>query len=103
MVCAGKGLRLGPEQVNKRAAFSAGPSHYWLKTLPDDVGIGVQKTGKLIERDQVSFIIGDVNSGIAERGFSPAALRWMREQGMFDPARLVFIDETSANTKMVRL
>ena len=31
----------------------------------NDVGIGVQKTGKLIERDQVSFIIGDVNSGIA--------------------------------------
>ena len=29
--------------------------------------------------------------------------RWMREQGMFDPARLVFIDETAANTKMVRL
>ena len=28
---------------------------------------------------------------------------WMREQGMFDPARLVFIDETAANTKMVRL
>jgi transposase len=26
----------------------------------------------------------------------------MREQGLFDPARLVFIDETSANTKMVR-
>jgi transposase len=27
----------------------------------------------------------------------------MREQGMFDPARLVFIDETSTNTAMVRL
>ena len=27
----------------------------------------------------------------------------MREQGMFDPAHLVFIDETAANTKMVRL
>jgi transposase len=27
----------------------------------------------------------------------------MREQGMFDPARLVFVDETAANTKMVRL
>jgi transposase len=27
----------------------------------------------------------------------------MREQGMFDPARLVFIDETSTNTSMVRL
>jgi len=27
----------------------------------------------------------------------------MREQGMFEPARLVFIDETSTNTAMVRL
>jgi transposase len=27
----------------------------------------------------------------------------MRDQGLFDPARLVFIDETSANTRMVRL
>ena len=32
-----------------------------------------------------------------------ARRRWMREQGMLDPSRLVFIDETSANTKMVRL
>src|SRR6201990_3153165 len=32
-----------------------------------------------------------------------ARRRWMREQGLFDPATLVFIDETSANTKMVRL
>jgi transposase len=32
-----------------------------------------------------------------------ARRRWMREQGMFDPARLVFIDETAANTKIVRL
>jgi hypothetical protein len=28
--------------------------------------------------------------------------RWRREQFMFDPARLVFIDETAASTKMVR-
>jgi len=27
----------------------------------------------------------------------------MRQQGMFDPARLVFIDETSTSTNMVRL
>jgi transposase len=27
----------------------------------------------------------------------------MREQGMFDPARLVFIDETATSTNMVRL
>jgi hypothetical protein len=32
-----------------------------------------------------------------------ARRRWMREQGMFDPARLVFIDETSTKPAMVRL
>ena len=32
-----------------------------------------------------------------------ARRRWMREQGMFDPARLVFIDETCTNTAMARL
>ena len=32
-----------------------------------------------------------------------ARRRWMREQGLFDPARLVFIDETCTNTAMVRL
>src|SRR5271165_3723897 len=32
-----------------------------------------------------------------------ARRRWMREQGLFDPARLVFIDETAATTAMVRL
>jgi transposase len=32
-----------------------------------------------------------------------ARRRWRREQFMFDPARLVFIDETAASTNMVRL
>ena len=32
-----------------------------------------------------------------------ARRRWIREQGMLDPARLVFIDETAASTNMVRL
>src|SRR6201987_2326240 len=32
-----------------------------------------------------------------------ARRRWMREQGMFDPARLVFLDETATSTTMVRL
>jgi transposase len=29
--------------------------------------------------------------------------RWIREQGLLDPARLVFIDETAVTTNMVRL
>src|ERR1700737_1373230 len=32
-----------------------------------------------------------------------ARRRWKRAQGMLDSTRLVFIDETAANTKMVRL
>jgi transposase len=32
-----------------------------------------------------------------------ARRKWIREQGMLDPAKLVFIDETSVNTNMVRL
>ena len=32
-----------------------------------------------------------------------ARRRWMRAQGMFDPARLVFIDETAVSTNMARL
>ena len=29
-----------------------------------------------------------------------ARRRWMRKQGVFDPARLVFIDETSTSTTL---
>src|SRR5450631_793315 len=32
-----------------------------------------------------------------------ARRRWIREQGMLDPARLGFIDETAVTTEMVRL
>jgi transposase len=32
-----------------------------------------------------------------------ARRRWMREQGLFDPARLVFVDETWTSTSMVRI
>src|SRR5216684_1820554 len=32
-----------------------------------------------------------------------ARRRWMREQGMFNPSQLVFLDETCTNTAMVRL
>lgn len=32
-----------------------------------------------------------------------ARRRWIREQGLLDPAHLVFIDETSINTSMTRL
>jgi hypothetical protein len=31
-----------------------------------------------------------------------ARRRWIREQGLLDPARLIFIDETAVSTNMVR-
>jgi hypothetical protein len=42
---------------------------------------------------------GHVRNG---RTWVRARRRWMREQDMFDPARLVFLDEIAANSKMVR-
>ena len=54
-----------PRRSTRRAAFSAGRSSCLIEDSANDVGTGVQKTRKLIERDNVSFIIGDVNSGIA--------------------------------------
>ena len=60
-----EGAKLATEQVNKKGGILGRPVALLVEDSANDVGIGVQKTGKLIERDQVSFIIGDVNSGIA--------------------------------------
>ena len=54
-----------PRRSTRRAASSAGQVELLVEDSANDVGTGVQKTRKLIERDQVSFIVGDVNSGIA--------------------------------------
>src|SRR6478752_5222578 len=40
--------------------------------------------------------------GTAARRRRSARRRWIREQGLLDPARLVFIDETAVSTNMVR-
>ena len=49
---------------------------------------------RFFQRHKISFKKKDV---------ARARRRWMREQGMFDPARLVFLDETATSTNMVRL
>jgi len=60
-----EGARLAAEQVNKNGGILGRPVTLLIEDSANDVGVGVQKTRKLIERDQVSFIIGDVNSAIA--------------------------------------
>ena len=58
---------------------------------------------RFFRRHNISFKKNSVRGGAKARGRGPRRRRWMREQGMFDPARLVFIDETCTNTAMVRL
>src|SRR6478609_2174939 len=59
------GAKLAVEQINAKGGVLGRPIELLVEDSANDVGTGVQKTRKLIERDQASFIIGDVNSGIA--------------------------------------
>ena len=55
---------------------------------------------RLFQRHKITFK-KSLRAAEQERAdVARARRRWMREQGMFDPA---FVDETAANTKMVRL
>ena len=60
------GAKLAVEQVNARGGILGRPIELLIEDSANDVGTGVQKARKLIERDEVSFLIGDVNSGIAQ-------------------------------------
>src|ERR1700745_3885460 len=59
------GAKYAAEVINKAGGILGRPVELLVEDSANDVGTGVQKTRKLIERDQVSFIVGDVNSGIA--------------------------------------
>jgi branched-chain amino acid transport system substrate-binding protein len=60
------GAKFAVEQINAKGGVLGRPLELLVEDSANDVGTGVQKTRKLIDRDQVSFIIGDVNSGIAQ-------------------------------------
>jgi branched-chain amino acid transport system substrate-binding protein len=60
------GAKLAVEQINAKGGILGRPIELLVEDSANDVGIGVQKARKLIERDQVTFLIGDVNSGIAQ-------------------------------------
>jgi len=60
------GARLAIEQINANGGILERPVELFVEDSANDVGTGVQKARKLIERDEVSFLIGDVNSAIAQ-------------------------------------
>jgi branched-chain amino acid transport system substrate-binding protein len=59
------GAQYALEQVNKAGGILGRQVDLLVEDSANDVGTGVQKTRKLIDRDEVDIIFGDVNSGIA--------------------------------------
>jgi branched-chain amino acid transport system substrate-binding protein len=59
------GARFAAEGINKQGGILGRPIELLIEDSANDVGTGVQKTRKLIDRDNVDVILGDVNSGIA--------------------------------------
>ena len=59
------GAKLAVAQINAKGGILGRQVELLVEDSANDVGTGVQKARKLIERDGVNFMIGDVNSGIA--------------------------------------
>jgi branched-chain amino acid transport system substrate-binding protein len=59
------GAKYAETEINKNGGILGRPVQLLIEDSANDVGTGVQKTRKLIDRDQVDVILGDVNSGIA--------------------------------------
>jgi branched-chain amino acid transport system substrate-binding protein len=60
-----EGARYAVGRLNKKNGILGRQIELLVEDSANDVGTGVQKTHKLIERDKVDVIFGDVNSGIA--------------------------------------
>ena len=58
---------------------------------------------RFFKRHDITFKKKPAGGGQERADVARARRRWMRERGLFDPAWLVFIDETAANTKMMRV
>jgi transposase len=59
---------------------------------------------RFLERHDLTFKKKTLRAAEQQRAeLARERKRWMLQQGLFDPARLVFIDETATTTAMVRL
>ncbi len=59
------GTKFAVEQINAKGGVLGREIELLVEDSANDVGTGVQKARKLIDRDGIQFLIGDVNSGIA--------------------------------------
>ena len=60
-----EGAKYAVEEINKKNGILGRQVELLVEDSANDTGTGVQKTRKLIDRDKVDVIFGDVNSGIA--------------------------------------
>jgi branched-chain amino acid transport system substrate-binding protein len=60
-----EGAQFAIDELNKKGGILGRPIELLVEDSANDVGTGVQKTRKLIDRDNVDVVFGDVNSGIA--------------------------------------
>jgi branched-chain amino acid transport system substrate-binding protein len=60
-----EGAKWTVDQMNKNGGILGRQVQLLVEDSANDTGTGVQKAHKLIERDKVDIIMGDVNSGIA--------------------------------------
>jgi branched-chain amino acid transport system substrate-binding protein len=60
-----EGAKLALDEVNAKGGMLGRPVELLVEDSANDVGMGVQKTRKLIEGSGVDFIFGDVNSAVA--------------------------------------
>ena len=60
-----EGAQYARDEINKKGGILGRQVELLVEDSANDVGTGVQKTQKLIDRDHVDVILGDVNSGIA--------------------------------------
>jgi branched-chain amino acid transport system substrate-binding protein len=60
-----EGAKYAVGKINQKNGILGRQVELLVEDSANDVGTGVQKTRKLIERDKVDVIFGDVNSGIA--------------------------------------
>ena len=60
------GAQLAVSRLNAAGGVLGRPIELLVEDSANDVGTGVQKARKLVERDHVDFLIGDVNSAVAQ-------------------------------------
>jgi branched-chain amino acid transport system substrate-binding protein len=60
-----EGAKLAAEEINRKGGILGRPVRLLVEDSANEIAVGVAKTRQLIDRDQVDFILGNVNSAVA--------------------------------------